>query len=186
MPSAASPELARAGSASWAPVQPLAKPDVRRFHGDIARRLALPTKYQWISGDGKAEGKRELVLLTAYDCEGCAWLQQQLLDHATQLKVRVHYVIGTLAPDDPDSRRFVRAITCAPDPVRSYQTVDDDEATLPEPAKDCAGQGDTFGYVTTLLGARYSPWLVDKASGELIPFGSLESDTLVRVLNGTH
>lgn len=168
-------------------LQPLGKADVRRFHADIARRLALPARYQWISGDGKAEGKRELVLLTAYDCEGCSWLQQELIDHAAQLKVRIHYVIGTLAPHDPDSRRMVRAITCAPDPVRSYQTLDGDEDTaLPKPAKDCAGQDDTFGYVTTLLGARYSPWLVDKNSGDVIAFGSLESDTLVRVLNGTH
>ena len=164
-------------------LQTLGKPDLQRFRADIARRLALPARYQWISGDGKPEGKRELVLLTAYDCEGCAWLQQELLDHAADLKVRIHYVIGTLAPDDPDSRGIVRAITCAADPVRSYQAIDDD-ADLPKPAKDCVGQGDTFGYLTTLLGARYSPWLIDKASGELIPFGALESDSLVRVLNG--
>lgn len=158
--------------------------EVRAFRRDVARRLVLPQKFQRTFGDGRAESKRDLVLLTAWDCEGCSWLQEQLRDHAAQLEIRIHYVIGTLDDEDPDARHIVRALTCADDPVAAYWRLDEDEdAALPEPAKGCAGQGDTFGYISTLLGAHYSPWLVDKTSGEVVPFGALESHTIVRLLN---
>lgn len=163
-------------------LQPLGKDEVTAFRRSIARRLALPEKFRWASGDGRPENKRELVLLTAYDCDGCAWLQEELDDHAARLKVRIHYVVGTLDPEDPDSIATVRAITCADDPIRAYREAGD--GVPAKPAPDCAGQGNLFGYVTTLLGAKYSPWLVDKSSGEVVPFGSLESDTIVKVLNG--
>lgn len=160
--------------------KPLDKDGLRRFRRDMAQRLEVPAKLRRTFGNGK----RDLVLLTAYDCEGCSWLQQELRSNAALLDVRIHYVIGTLDPDDAQARGTVRSITCAADPVRAYWALEDDEdATLPEPAKDCAGQDDTFGYLFTLLGARYLPWLVDKASGEVIPFDSLESDTIVSLLN---
>ena len=163
-------------------LQPLGKDEVAAFRRGIARRLVLPEKFRWTSGDGRPEDKRELVLLTAYDCDGCAWLQEEFASHADRLKVRVHYVVGALDPEDPGSSATVRAITCADDPIRAYREADD--GAPPKPAPDCAGQGNLFGYVTTLLGANYSPWLVDKSNGEVVPFGSLESNTIVKVLNG--
>lgn len=161
-------------------LQRLGKSEVQAFHRSIAQRLALPPKFQWAPGDARA--RRELVLLSAYDCGGCEWLQRELRDQAEHLDVRIHYVIGTLDRDDEESSAVVRAITCAHDPIRAYWN-HDDGIQPPAPAPDCVGQGDNFGYLTTLLGARYSPWLVDKASGEVIPFGSIESGTLVDALN---
>lgn len=165
-------------------LRPLDEEEVRAFRRDVARRLALPPKFQHTFGDGKPEGKRDLVLLTAWDCGGCAWLQEELRDHAARLDVRIHYVIGTLDGDDPEARDVVRALTCADDPVQAYWRRDDDEeAALPEPPGECAGLGNTFGHVATLLGARYSPWLVDKTRGEVVPFDRLDARSIVRMLN---
>ena len=162
-------------------LKPLDKAARREFHRDMASRLTLPPALQETFGTGR----RELVLLTAFDCEGCAWLQGVLAQHAHELDVRIHYLIGTLDPGDEDSMETVRAITCAPSPTDEYaKLAKDEDHEPPEPPQDCVGLGGAFGYAVTLLGANYTPWLIDRQSGEVIPFSSLDEDTIAAVLNG--
>ncbi|HEY0231998.1 MAG TPA: hypothetical protein VGC55_12165 [Dokdonella sp.] len=156
--------------------------DDRRYRRDIARRVNVPVAQQWVLGDGKPQGKRDLILVTAYDCEACSELQERLKANQAKLNVRLHFVFGVVDADADDAKQTLRDIQCAKKPIEAYGQAAGENALAHAPRCDIPAFAG--GYVATLLNAPYYPSVFDRESGEMVGTDARQTDRFVSELNG--
>jgi hypothetical protein len=153
-----------------------------KFRATLASRIKFNDNVRWTLGNGKPEGKRDVILVTAYDCGPCSTFYDELKDNAKLLNVNVHFVFSSLGDsDDAETKELLKNIQCAAKPIDAYKAASKNEKVPAAPACDITH--DAGAFTASLLGARAFPSVFDRKTGLAIDW-QLEGDELVTELNG--